>query len=75
MLDRLIARIVGFGLAGLVVMSLFSGIDRLAVHEHAATALAEGRQTPAMVAAARGALPAPDLTQRVAASAAISSAI
>lgn len=75
MLDRLIARIAGFGLAGLVVMSIFSGIDGLAEHEHAATALAQGRQTPALLAAARGATPVATATERVAASAATSSAI
>ena len=67
MQDHFIVRTGAFGLAALVVLSLLSGLDRLAVHEHAATALAEGRATPALVAA--GELPGMVGDKRVAASA------
>jgi hypothetical protein len=52
MYDSLIARLSALGLAGIVSLSLLAGIDRLATHEHAANAMAQGRMTPALMLAA-----------------------
>jgi len=52
MYDSLIAKIAAGTLAGLVTLSILAGVDGLAVQQHAGTALAKGKTTPALLAAA-----------------------
>lgn len=51
MYDSLIAKITAGSLAGLVSLALLAGIDGLAVQQHAATSLAQGQTSPALLAA------------------------
>jgi hypothetical protein len=48
----LLPRLAAAVLSALVVLSGAVGLDGLATHEHAATALAQGRTTPALLAVA-----------------------
>lgn len=56
MYDSLVAKITAAALAGFTSLALLAGVDTLAVQQHAGTALAQGHQTPAMVAAAASAV-------------------
>ncbi|MDH4050994.1 MAG: hypothetical protein OEU93_05400 [Rubrivivax sp.] len=55
MYDSLIAKIAAATLAGFVSLAMLAGVDSLAVQEHAATTLAKGKTSPAMLAAAASA--------------------
>ncbi|MEP7283135.1 MAG: hypothetical protein ABI696_14250, partial [Rubrivivax sp.] len=48
----LLAKLAGATLSGVVALSLVAGLDALAVQQHAATAIAQGRTTPALMAVA-----------------------
>ncbi|MEO7245950.1 MAG: hypothetical protein ABIX12_12505 [Rubrivivax sp.] len=48
----LLVKLAGSTLSGVVALSLVAGLDALAVQQHAATAIAQGRTTPALMAVA-----------------------
>jgi hypothetical protein len=47
-----LAKLAAGTLSGLIALSLVAGLDALAVQQHAATAIAQGRSTPALMAVA-----------------------
>jgi hypothetical protein len=55
MTDSLIAKLAAATLAGFVSLSMLAGVDTLAVQEHAATTLAHGGTSPALLAVAASA--------------------
>jgi hypothetical protein len=55
MYDSLIAKFAAATLAAFVSLAMLAGVDTLAVQEHAATTLAKGKTSPALLAAAASA--------------------